>query len=74
MQGSFFGIVGATFVNVCIFNEIVEGLTKLKNWDFFQSFYQRMGLLPQQLKNTNIFVCFTTLRPKFIILLSKNHL
>ena len=53
------------------FDEIVERLTKLKNWDFFQFFDQRMGLMPQQWKNTNIFAYFATLRPSFIILFSK---
>ena len=53
------------------FDEIVERLTKLKNWDFFQIFDQRMGLMPQQWKNTNIFAYFAIVRPSFIILLKK---
>ena len=53
------------------FDEIVERLTKLKNWDFFQFFDQRMGPMPQEWKKTNIFAYFATLRPGFVILLSK---
>ena len=52
-------------------DEIVERLTKLKNWVYFQFFDQRMGLLPQQLKNTNIFAFSSAFRPRFVILILK---
>ena len=67
----FFGLCEPLMVIFSSFDEIDERLTKLKIWAFFQFFNQRMGLMPQQWKNTNIFVYFTTLKPSFIILLSK---
>ena len=70
-MGHFLGLCELLLVIFSSFDEIVERLTKLKNWDFFQFFDQRMGLMHQQWKNTNIFAYFATLRPSFIILLSK---
>ena len=38
---------------------------------YFQFFDQRMGLLHQQLKNTNIFAFSSAFRPRFVFLILK---